>query len=93
MDILVNSTVFFRLLDVHHPKPAEVMHQLNAHTCLQGEVLAVTNDGRSPDRYLVVRVDGLPDPVLVPVVKSCMLVSPSARGLDHVGETKTPAES
>jgi hypothetical protein len=92
METLVNSTVFFRVLDVHHPNPTEVMRELNAHTCLQGEVLAVTDDGRSPDRYLVVRVDGLPDPLLVPVVKSCLLVSPSARDRGRIGE-KTSAES
>ena len=58
--------VDFRIADIIHPEPAEVLRQLYEHNGLSGEVIAVTDDGDCPEQFVVVRVANLPEPVIVP---------------------------
>lgn len=61
----VPATVHFLVRDIVHPHPASVMWDLYQSNCLQGEVLAETDDGRQEARFLVVKVRGLAEPVII----------------------------
>jgi hypothetical protein len=63
------TTVQFLVSEIIHPCPAQVLQELFASTRLQGEVLTVTGDGRSSTDYLVIRVHGVSEPVIVPSEK------------------------
>jgi hypothetical protein len=54
--------------DVVHPRPVQVLMELFQHLSLEGEVVASTSDGATP--YLVVRVAGLVEAVIVPQDKA-----------------------
>jgi hypothetical protein len=66
MNDLLESTVQFQVCDLVHPRSAEVLWELYARNRLEGQVVAVTDDGLSAARYLVVRVSGVSEPVIVP---------------------------
>jgi hypothetical protein len=60
--------VRFRITDLIHPHPARVLLELFRDLRLEGEVADQTNDGDTP--FLVVRVDGLSETVIVPLDKT-----------------------
>ena len=64
MDDLSHRSVRFRVGDVVHPRPVQVLLELFRHLSLEGEVVTTTTDGEAP--YLVVRVAGLTEAVIVP---------------------------
>ncbi len=68
MDELPPRTVRFQVADVVHPRPVQVLTELFHHLSLEGEVVATTTDGATP--YVVVRVLGLSEAVIVPTEKT-----------------------
>jgi hypothetical protein len=62
------QTVRFVVSDLVHPHPARVLMEMFQNLSLEGEVAAETTDGEAS--YLVVRVKGLADPVIVPLTKT-----------------------
>ena len=62
--------VEFQVGDIVHPLPVEVFRELFAKNRLEGEVVAVTDDGLNPKSLLVVRVSGMREPAIVPVEKT-----------------------
>jgi hypothetical protein len=68
METHFREEVSFRLLDVVHPRPVDLLSELQ--TRLEGEVIGVTDDGRECARFLVIQVRGLSAPVLVPAGKA-----------------------
>lgn len=68
MDDRSNRTVRFRVGDAVHPRPVQILLELFRQLCLEGEVVASTTDGGTP--YLVVRVSGLSEAVIVPLAKT-----------------------
>jgi hypothetical protein len=62
------QTVGFALSDLVHPHPANVVMELFQNLHLEGEVAAETSDGETT--FLVVRVKGLAEPVIVPLHKT-----------------------
>jgi hypothetical protein len=66
----LHSLVRFRVGDIIHPNPGQVLCKLYEGNPLHGEVIAVTNDGTQSANYLVVRVQGLDEPVIVPIAKT-----------------------
>jgi hypothetical protein len=68
VDELHNTTVRFRVGDVVHPCPVQVLMELFRDLSLEGEVVTVTTDGVM--LYLVVRVAGLPEALIVPWEKT-----------------------
>lgn len=67
MDGVPQKTVRFRVGDVVHPRPMQVLTELFRHLSLEGRVVATT-DGEMP--YLVVRVTGLDEAVIIPLEKT-----------------------
>ena len=70
MDDSPQRSVRFRVEDVVHPRPVQVLLELFRHLNLEGEVVAATTDGET--QYLVVRVAGLEEPVIVPKHKTSL---------------------
>lgn len=70
MDDSPQKTVRFRVSDVVHPRPVQVLLELFRHLNLEGEVVAATTDGET--QYVVVRVAGLADVVIVPTGKTSL---------------------
>jgi hypothetical protein len=69
--------VRFLVTDLIHPHPARVLLEMFQKLDLEGEVAAGTTDGEAP--FLVVRVAGLSQPVIVPLDKT-RPVEPAACG-------------
>jgi hypothetical protein len=84
------TKVRFRIEDVYHPNGTEVLWELYRGRFLQGELLAVTDDGREPGNFLVLRVQGIQEPILLPAEKAlpCVESSPCV----GVGSPARPAE-
>ncbi len=64
------TRIRFRIEDVYHPNGTEVLWELYRGRFLQGELLAVTDDGKKPGNFLVLRVQGIQEPVLLPADKA-----------------------
>jgi hypothetical protein len=64
------TRVRFRIEDVLHPNGTAVLWELYRGQALHGELLAVTDDGREPGNFLVLRVPGVHEPVLLPAAKA-----------------------
>jgi hypothetical protein len=64
------TRIRFRIEDVYHPHGSEVLWELYRERFLQGELLAITDDGREPGNFLVLRVQGVQEPVLLPADKA-----------------------
>ncbi len=60
--------VRFLVADLIHPHPARVLVEMFQNLDLEGEIAAATTDGEAP--FLVVRVPGLSEPVIVPLDKT-----------------------
>ncbi len=57
--------VRFRLRDLHLPDPATVLDQLHGDEVLEGSVIDTTADVSTGGVYVVIAVDGLPQPVIL----------------------------
>ena len=79
MDETPHRTVRFRVGDVVHPRPVQVLLELFRHLSLEGEVVTTTSDGELP--YLVVRVAGLSEAVIVPQEKTTTFFEPDGAPL------------
>src|SRR5438270_887729 len=66
----LHSEVHFCVGDIVHPYPVQVLCQLYENKSLRGEIIAITNDGCQPGNYVVVRVQGLDEPIIVPIGKT-----------------------
>jgi hypothetical protein len=62
-----NRWVHFKVNDVYFPDPAEILRELHGDDLLQGKVLDMSDRGTEEGAFLVVEVEGLPEPVVVPV--------------------------
>jgi hypothetical protein len=60
------TKVRFRIGDVIHPSGAVVLWELYSRLILSGELLAITDDDRGAGNVLILQVEGLDEPVLLP---------------------------
>lgn len=58
--------VQFQVAHIIHPQVAEVLAELYRSTLLRGEVIGTTYDRYEQERFLVVQVPELSEPVIVP---------------------------
>jgi hypothetical protein len=63
---LKNRWVRFRVLDVYIPDPLKLITDLHAGDVLRGEVIELSDSGTDKDAFLVVAVEGIEQPVIVP---------------------------
>ena len=61
--------VQFRVRDIHLPEPIAVLHELHDGDILEGRVVDLSEDGRGGvgAAFLVIEVDGLRQPCILPV--------------------------
>jgi hypothetical protein len=64
---LRNQRVRFKLRDIYHPDLAKVLLDLHGEDVLTGTVVDMTDSGLQAAAYLVVDVEGIEEPVIVPV--------------------------
>jgi hypothetical protein len=63
---LKDKLVNFRIRDVWYPDPRDLMNSIYGQNLLQGTVCDLTESSEDHSTYLVVKVEGFPEPVVVP---------------------------
>jgi hypothetical protein len=63
---LRNRLVNFRICDIYHPDPRDLLKAIYGENILQGQVCDLTTGGADGEAYLVVRVEGLSEPTIIP---------------------------
>jgi hypothetical protein len=63
---LRNRRVHFKLRDIYHPDLTQVLMELHGDDVLTGTVVDMTDSGLQVGAYIVVEVEGLQEPVIVP---------------------------
>jgi hypothetical protein len=63
---LKNQWVSFRILDVYIPDPAKILIDLHGGDFLQGKVIDLSDNGTEKEAFLVVEVEGIEQPVILP---------------------------
>jgi hypothetical protein len=64
---LRNRRVFFRIGDIYFPDSAQVLFDLHGADLLEGKVADLSDNGPLKDAFAVIEVEGLDQPVIVPV--------------------------
>jgi len=64
---LRNQWVQFKIRDVYHPDPTIVLLDLHGSDLLTGKVIDLSDTGMQEDAFVVVEVEGIEQPVIVPV--------------------------
>ena len=62
-----NSWVTFRIWDAYVPEPVQILMELHGKDQLQGKVIDVSDAGIQEEAFAVIEVQGLSQPVVVPV--------------------------
>ena len=57
----------FKIADVYFPDQAKILRDLHGEDLLQGKVIDVSNSEDGENEFVVVEVEGLVEPVVVPV--------------------------
>ena len=62
-----NRWVNFKIRDVYVPDPAQILMKLHGDDLLQGKIIDSSDSGLQQDAFAVVEVEGLSQPVVVPM--------------------------
>jgi hypothetical protein len=61
--------VHFRVCDVYIPDPPEVLNELYGNDILQGKVVDLTDSGEREKAFVVVKVEGVKNLLIIPAEK------------------------
>ena len=64
---LKDRKVQFKIRDVYHPDPIQVLLDLYGDDLLTGKVVALSDSGMHKDAFVVVEVEGIEELIIVPV--------------------------
>jgi hypothetical protein len=64
---LRNQRVQFKICDVYHPDPAQVLSKLHGEDLLSGKIIDLSDSGMQKEAFAVIEVDGIEEPMIVPV--------------------------
>lgn len=64
---LRNQRVSFRIRDIYLPDPAQVLFDLHGNDLLEGKVADLSDNGSVIEAFAVIEVEGLDQPVIVPI--------------------------
>jgi hypothetical protein len=64
---LRDQRVQFKIRDVYHPDPLQVLLDLHGDDLLTGKVVALSDSGMQKDAFVVVKVEGIEEPIIVSV--------------------------
>ena len=59
--------VRFKICDVYHPDPTQVLLGLHGNDLLTGKVIDVSDSGSHKEAFVIVKVEGIAAPIIVPV--------------------------
>jgi hypothetical protein len=59
--------VRFKVCDVYHPDPTQVLLDLHGNDLLTGKVVDVSDSGSRKEAFVIVKVEGIEAPIVVPV--------------------------
>jgi hypothetical protein len=59
--------VRFKIRDIYYPDPITVLVDLHGDDLLVGKVIELSDSGMQKDAFAVVEVEGVAEPVIVPV--------------------------
>ena len=62
-----NHWVNFKIKDVYVPEPGQILLELHGDDLLQGKIVDSSDSGFQQDAFAVVEVEGLAQPVVVPM--------------------------
>ena len=65
--VKANKRYRFRLADVICPDREQMRQQMTAELEMSGEVMFLSDRGAEPDRFAIIRVQGIFSPLIVPV--------------------------
>jgi hypothetical protein len=60
-----NQLVNFRILDVFHPDPNQLLREMHGEDLLQGVVVDISRGGSPEKDFVVIQVEGMRAPVIV----------------------------
>ena len=61
--------VQFTIRDIYFPGPEAVLQELHGGDLLSGQIVDVSDGGADPQAFVVVKVEGLENPVVVAVAR------------------------
>jgi len=61
-----NHWVNFKIRDVYVPDPTQILMKLHGDDLLQGKIIDSSDSGFQQDAFVVLEVEGLAQPVVVP---------------------------
>jgi hypothetical protein len=64
---LRDQRVQFKIRDVYHPDPIQVLLDLYGDNLLTGKVVALSDSGMQKDAFVVVEVEEIAELIIVPV--------------------------
>ena len=64
--------VQFKIRDIYYPEPTQVLVALYSDNLLIGKVVALSDSGMHKDAFVAVVVEGLEEPLIVPVERLVM---------------------
>ncbi len=64
---LKDRWVHFRICDVYHPDPAQVLIDLHGNDVLLGKVVDLSDSGMQAEAFAVVEIEGIEQTVILPV--------------------------
>jgi hypothetical protein len=59
--------VRFKICDVYHPDPTQILLDLHSNDLLVGQVVDVSDSGLQKEVFVIVQVEGIEAPIIVPV--------------------------
>jgi hypothetical protein len=59
--------VRFKICDVYHPDPSQILLDLYGNDLLVGKVVDVSDSGSQKEAFVIVQVEGIEVPIVVPV--------------------------
>jgi hypothetical protein len=59
--------VHFRIRDVYHPDPAQVLIDLHGNDVLLGKVIDLSDSGMQAEAFVVIEIEGIEQAVILPV--------------------------
>ena len=64
---LRDQRVQFKIRDIYHPDPTQVLDDLYGDDLLTGKVVTLSDSGMQKDAFAVVEVEGIKELMIVPV--------------------------
>ena len=63
----INQRVHFKIRDVYHPAPAEIMLDLHGNDLLTGKIIDLSDSGMQKNAFAVIEVEGIQELLIVPI--------------------------